>query len=286
MEKNKYTLITIVILLVVILPGAIYGSYIHFKTTTNFKRQFKFNGKLYFYDNKKLLGTYTCQTNRCDYAIYENEQKSTIINNNYAFIRDGSIIKLYNVKGKATIGKYESVNIGENNNYYVMKDGKWGAIEITTAPINKVDAENGYDEVKYHNGKYIAVKDGISYIVSNNEVLFETPYTIKDFNDKYIIVISDSSAYTYYSELVYDYENTIRFLDYENADEITIIDDYFLIKRNYNYVLASIVDDNEIIVDSFYYSGEDELTYEIKDNSLIFTAGEYFEKTIELNTEV
>ena len=288
MEKNKYTLITIVVLLVLIVPFTIYGTYKHFITTTNFKRKFRFNGKLYFYSEKKLLGTYTCKNKNCDYATYQDGQKAKVINNSYVFILDGDIINLVNINSDAVTGSYDAVYTGEDNRYYVQKGETWGAISILNVPSTEIDPSLGYSNIRYHNGKYIVTKDSISYILDKNKVIFQTTYEIKDFNDKYIVVRITSSSCPMCTdisseELLYDYSNTRYFMDADLIDEITLIDNYVLINvDNYNY-LYNIVNNEENLIDSFYYYLNDSLKYEINSNNIIFKDENGFEKTIELN---
>ena len=182
MEKNKYTLITIIVLLVVLLPLTIYGTYTSIRINTNFNRSFKYNDKLWFYDGKKLLGTYACKTERCDYATFENKEQAKIINNSYTFILDEGTIHLYNIKSGTVIATYDAVDMGEYSNYYVMKQEngqeKWGAIEITSDIVNKIKIE--YDGVKYLNGKYVvkeSEKNG--FIICSN--CKETAYDDSDY---------------------------------------------------------------------------------------------------------
>ena len=73
--KDKKTLITIIVLLVIILPMGIYGTIKNFntgKTETkddNPNKEFIYNNKLYFYYENELLATYECST--CNNASNE-----------------------------------------------------------------------------------------------------------------------------------------------------------------------------------------------------------------------
>ncbi len=287
MEKNKYTLITIIVLLVLILPGTIYGTYIHFKTTTNFKREFKFNGKLYFYDGKKLLGTYTCKTKMCDYALYMNEEKSGLINNTNAFIADGEKINLINVKDGLVIATYDAISKGNDSVYYVMQNEKWGAVEITTAPAITVPIGN-YDEVRYLNGKYVVKREdqNILYDPSISEEdkkeVFSTGNTIKEFNDNYIVVTTYDST----EDILYDYSGIVHFTDYSPIEEITLIDNYALLKNSNEYKLVTISNEDETTLGSFFYSGAEDLTYEFVDNTIVFKGENGFEQAIEIIVEI
>ena len=288
MEKNKYTLITIIILLVLVLPGGIYGSYIHFKTTTNFKKEFKFNGKLYFYKGKKLLGKYTCKTAYCDYATLASGEQSTVINDSFVFLVDSKTkeeILLYNIKEKAVIEKYDAVKNGEGNVFLVMRDNKWGAIQIDTTVTTKVALDKGFDDLRILKGKYIGKTEEKEVMLEEDSELFTATGKIMDYNDSYVIVsekIEDGSE----QEYVYNYDNQLFFGDYQPVDKITFVDEFFLLKKHNNYSLCRLDDGEESLISSFYYNGNDELTYEKKEDTITFKDTADFEKTINLNVEI
>lgn len=301
MEKNKYTLITIIVLLVCILPLTIYGTYKHYITTTNFKRLLKFNDKLWFYNGKKLIGTYSCKSKSCDYAIYTNEEKSTMINNLFAFISDDEKIYLYNIKDGAVINEYDAIGAdAEHNNYYIMQldeegNEKWGALEITDNVVPKIEPK--YPSIYYLNGKYVAPIDGNNAILQANgqdqeDVLFTTPYIIKDFNDRFIIVIYETSSCPTCTdiitrEMLYDYENTMYFANKGDIGELSFLSDYILAKDRAYYYLYSIDDTKqEAIIGAFVYEGTDKITLKKNEQGdLEIYAGNELQKTIEMNTE-
>ena len=286
MEKNKYTLITIIILLVILLPLTIYGTYTSVRINTNFNKAFKYNDKLWFYDGKKLIGTYDCKSLRCDYAKYANKTKSSMIKNAYAFIEDDGPIYLYNIKSGTVIREYDEVDIGTNSVFYVKEvtdsnDGKWGAIAITADIVNKVDTK--YDQVKYLNGKFV-VKDGENImLLEDNEPIFTTNKDITDFNDNYVVVSSEIDSKKVYE--LYNYNNVLMFSNRSPLDKITFVDDYFLLKKYSNYYLFALDDGEERYIDSFFYEGTEEITYEVQEDKIEFFAGTESQKVIELNSE-
>ena len=101
MQNRKSTLIVIIVLLVIFLPLAIFTTTMHMKDKNQViespNHEFFYNGKLYFYHNDELLGTYTCESDDyCDYAISRNNfsyelaehkgetnEKIPLINNRY-----------------------------------------------------------------------------------------------------------------------------------------------------------------------------------------------------------
>ena len=299
MEKNKYTLITIIALLTVILPLTIYGTYKHIMLTTNFQRQFKYNGKLWFYDGKSLIGTYTCQSKECDYATYKDGTKAKVIRNTFVFLNDNGKTLLYKIKSKAVIGKYDMVDADmANNNYFIMKakddEELWGALEITGDVVNKINPK--YPNLRYLNGKYITrIND--ENIILNVEVpgqeteVFNTIYEIKNLNDNYIIAEYQSSSCPtcediIIRELLFDYNNNSYFKT-RDISEISFVEDYFLIKEDNNYSLFKIDENkNEQYIDNFYYDGTEKITYLVNENgSIEFYAGSELQKTIEIANE-
>ena len=300
MEKNKYTLITIIVLLVLILPFTIYGTYKHYVTTANFKRQFKFNGKLWFYDGKKLLGTYTCKSKSCDYAIYKSGQKATIINNNYTFINDEEKVYLYNIPGKSVINEYNAVDADvANQSYFFMKlteDGteKWGALRITNSVDTMIEAK--YDGLSYLNGRYVAMENNnyllLEVLTPGNETLkYVSPYKIKNYNDKYIIVINQTSSCptctdVIIEEMIYDYEDNLYFNGRDSIDELSFVLDYILLRDNNYYYLYYLSDGNEEYIDSFTYDGSEKITFvKNSEGNIEFYAGKDLQKTIEIAHE-
>ena len=74
--KDKKTLITIIILLVVFLPLGLVGTIKHFSTSktnvdvnSNPNKEFIYNNKLYFYYENELLATYECST--CNNSVMD-----------------------------------------------------------------------------------------------------------------------------------------------------------------------------------------------------------------------
>ena len=253
MKNKKVTFWVIIVLLIMIMPMAIFSSTIHFNKKDikmsngeNTNREFKYNGKLYFYNEDKLLGMYECQNNDgyCDYAqnktnteYYLNERKETkaskitMINNRYAFIIDSPInslasaeVLLYDISLGQVIQRYKEVKnygIGIDNNYYIVKntDDLWGVISIldevkVELPFsynylgltNKVNEETEKIEANI----FAALKDGVWNLIDINGATFTSGFNteIFSYNGEYVILKENILMY------LVDYENKIYLNDY------------------------------------------------------------------------
>ncbi|MBR1416839.1 MAG: hypothetical protein IJ572_03380 [Bacilli bacterium] len=174
-SNNKVVFGLIIALLVISTVCAGYGIYLSTTDITkpkepeNITRAPKFNGKLYFYDNLLLLGTYKCNSEDCQFANtiidddeynlnYYKEDVGTslsVINNKYAFIKDnGDDILLYNIDSSEVVDTYKAVKnygIGLYNNYYIVenKDELWGVIKVDNTKEDIIDFK--YDFIGVHN---------------------------------------------------------------------------------------------------------------------------------------
>lgn len=293
MEKNKGTLITIIILLLAFIPCTIFGMIKHFEDQ-NKNREFYFNGKLHFYNGEVLLGTYECKTEKCGYAEYEEidtEKKieTTLINNQYAFIKDGNDLFVQDVTTNTKILDFEEIKSYsipiENNSYIAKHEGKWGVISLEPSILSVINYE--YDDLylNYNNTinelslEKVIVKEAENYkIIKDKEEVFSTTNQIVEFTDNLIITLLEDGSY----EIV-DYDNK----DYFSQDHIVrylIIDNYLAIWTPYNLDLYSINEDSNTPVNYFTsYNAYAEIKLE-KDKINIYEYDEIvesYEKTIE-----
>lgn len=246
MEKNKVTLITIIILLFLFIPSTIIGLNKRFEEK-NKKREFHYNGSLYFYNYDTLIGIYKCKTNSCDYAYYNivgtTEKKQTkLINNQYAFISDGQKIYLEDIKNGWSINEYEelrSYHEGIENNSYITKSKTgWGIITMTPNLIPTLI--NKYDEVyfNYNNESKnisldkIFVKEKELYkIIKNQDEIFQTNNKIVECNDDFVVISLNDNTY----KLV-GFDNFYYFEDKEII-KYKLLEDYVVIWTDYNLEL-------------------------------------------------
>lgn len=277
-EKNKMTFITIVVLLSIFSLFAIIGTIKHIVRDVNIKKQFKFNNQLYFYSNGDLLGTYEClDITKCDYATYSNGTKSSIIGNKYALIKDKNAVILYNIVDSKKELACEEVKQLSNSVYAIKKNNLWGAVLISGTFKQTVDFK--YSDVDYINNKFVVLDNNMYRIISGDKIEFSTGSKIVGLNDKYIILDVGGN------EVLSDYSGK-RFFDNIASKTITIIDNYFLIKRQADYYLYDLTLLNETanykLLGNFQYSGQSEVTYNFNNNTIEFYGDNNLLKTIEL----
>lgn len=221
MNKNKGTLIIIIIFLSIFSVLAIWGGVGVIlgvnkkdKELVNTNHEFKFNGYLYFYDGDTEIGRYKCNTNSCDYAkltiddkkyslnsVETSEVKTTLINKKYAFIDDGGII-LYDVTKGKKAGDYFSVKNYSKplaNNLYIVQDSnnKWGLIKMGNIAMNVIECSYeflGTNQTLNDDGllqaDLFAAKDENGWKIINSNNIIQGKYFINeiyDFNENYVI---------------------------------------------------------------------------------------------------
>ena len=281
MEKNKYTLYTIIILLVIFIPCSIYGTYMHITTTANLNHEFKFNNKLYFYENDKLLGTYECASKNCDYATYSNSNlNSSIINSQFAFINDGEKIYLYKLAAGKSLASYDEVQNIMGSVFKVRQDELWGAISISTTLTSLLECN--FNSLEFKDNKFIVLKDNKWSIYQGQKELFVNDWKIKDFNEEFVIVTDDLN------DKIYDYQNK-EYIETFSDKSLSFVSDFILLKRSSNYYVYQfnmIADDYvPAIIGNFYYSGETEIAHNLTESTIEFYAGEELLKAIELSVQ-
>ena len=116
-------------------------------------------------------------------------------------------------------------------------------------------------------------------IISGDKIEFSTGSKIVGLNDKYIILDVGGN------EVLSDYSGK-RYFDNIASKTITIIDNYFLIKRQADYYLYDLTLLNETanykLLGNFQYSGQSEVTYNFNNNTIEFYGDNNLLKTIEL----
>lgn len=230
MKNRKITLWVIIVLLIIFIPITIFSSIMHFKNADplveNKNHDFKYNGKLYFYNKNELLGTYTCKNTDgyCDYAVttvksnysldekkLEKSTKLSLIDNQYAFLMDAkttdlatSQIFLYDVLSNKMLAKYMEVKnygVGIEDNYYIVKNtnNKWGVISIGEKLNVEIPFE--YDYIGLANREnnetgeieadiFAVLKEDKWQLIDVNEAAFTDLLSneIVSYNSKYVVV--------------------------------------------------------------------------------------------------
>lgn len=214
----------------------------------NPKHLFKMDNKLYFYQNDKLLGTYTCQNTTCDYA-YETSDESNyafnsyqdnsidqvkLINNRYVFIVDSddtseyyraSDIILYDIVRKKQVGVYQGVKnytLGINDNivFTANEDNMWQILSLNEPVIHSI-TDNDFE--------YLTVPNAISSngLISSNNIIGKTK------NSWQIISANGQLKMEQTSNKLIDLRNT--YIIYQNTNN----NNYYLITLNNYFMLNS-----------------------------------------------
>lgn len=234
MQNKKITFVVIIILLLIFVPLAVIATTLHLQNKNqpidNPNHEFLYNGKLYFYENEKLLGTYTCEEeDYCDYAVSRNNstfpllepkeekrEKMSLIQNRYAFLMDTTTaslnnaeIILYDLEANQEIGRYVEVKnygVGIENNVYLVKnkEGLWGALQFEEGVklllpysydyIGLIDQKDANTE-KISASLFAVQKENNWYLIdaNNNKLTDSFAEAIVSYNSDYVIVTSGTS---------------------------------------------------------------------------------------------
>ena len=205
------------------------------------------DGKLIFLDkSKNELGTYECENkdeDLCFVAFYSDEDdfdvakyvyedgrsienRSDIINNNYALVydnkmADGGSVKLYDIKENEGLGTYVlAKEIDEKKVILKNEKDKYGVMSFDDIPETIIEFK--YDYLGYipDSEKLVGQKSLNYYLINmaGEEVSKSIPGEIKNFNNQYISAIVDKDYY------LYDYKGK-KVLE-DEFDYITFKDGY------------------------------------------------------------
>lgn len=251
--KDKNTLITIIILLIIMLPLGILGTIEHFQgpkkideSLNNPNKEFILNNKVYFFVGEKLISTYEC--NNCAIAdtviddnqyhtnSYKNGNKilDTPINEYFSIFKKDNSYILYNIVGKSIVDEYEEIknyNVDAVSNFIINhKKSGWG---ITFFEIGKTAIQSTYDYIaipshfigqKLDTSKFIVKQNNLWFILKDDgtPLINAIASEIVDFNDNYYITYDNN---TYH---IFDY-NGIEYLSAIPKTNVYGVGDYLFI---------------------------------------------------------
>lgn len=264
--KDKKTLITIIVLLVIMIPISGYATYKHFyipKNTLkeNPNKEMFFDNKVYLYLDGQFLGYYDCTTcSKVDYIINDNsyhtnyysngtEDMNGAINSMYAIFKENNQAVVYNIVGKSIIGKYDEVKnykVKSSGKYLIYKSNrKYGIInfDIGGTPI---PCDYDYISIPAHlndsildSSKFIALTNSTWKIIDNkNNVLATSNEEIVDFNDSYYITYS--GGYN-----IYDYEGN-KYLESIPKTNVYGVGDYLFVLNDKQLFIYKNLNENMI----------------------------------------
>ena len=253
--KDKKTLITIIVLLVIFLPIGLFGTIKSFSTTKsdvkddNPNKEFKYNNKLYFYYNDKLLSTYECSTctlasssiddinYHTNYYKSDDKELAGVLNEYYGLFKENDNIILYNLVNNKKIDSYKSIknyNIEATSKFAITeKSSGKGVIffDLSNSPIPNVyeyiTLPSHIIDNKLDTSKFIVKKDNMWSVISANKEVDVAPVSdeIVDFNDSYYITFANN---TYH---IYD-RNNIEYLENLPKTNVYGVGKYIFVLNN------------------------------------------------------
>lgn len=257
--KDKKTLITIIVLLVIFLPCSIIGTIKHFDmkkgkiVDDNINKEFIYNNKLYFYDNDKLLSTYACNTckkasnkysdiKNTNYYKFGIKEIEPVLTNMFGIFEENGKTLLYNLTGGNVLDSYDEVinyGISSTSKFLInKKDNKWGILFLDFSN-NTITNEYDYIALPAHlnnnvldSSKFIVSKNNLWYILKEDGTLFKeaTPKEIVDFNEEYYITYDGSYH-------IMDYNN-VEYLQFLSKKGVYAVGKYIFIESNNNLLLV------------------------------------------------
>lgn len=301
-RNKKIPFIVYISLLAIILPITVFSIYLHSKgygsgktRDTNVNKLFKYEGKLYFYDEGILVGTYTCETTACDYAketiddnnyvldYYEDnsiEPITGLYNHRYVFISDtADKVILYDALKEEIISEFLAVKnytIGLENDRFIVKldNNLWGVIDLSgefpnriiSYQYNYIGVQNQIinDGLKLESDLFAVYVNNAWKIVNSQEVLLSTDFTEPIFKyDNNSVITKQNNMYH-----LYDYSaKKILEKDYKYAN---YLDKYFLLVDNAN-IVYTYEKSNGFLSEKGYI--RDISSIEIKDNKDVYYDG-------------
>ena len=260
------------------------------KVPENVSHEFKFYGKLYFYNEDDILvGEYECKSDNCDYAEYSQDDdkyslkvysggnvKSDMINDRYAFINDNGLF-LYDIpNGRIlyNLNMVKNYGIGLDDDLYIIEDtnNKWGIIRLLGNPDLTTKFDYSYiglkNEIKKKTNQLYsnlyAVKDVNGWKLVDHKNITKSDYmiyNIYDYNGSYIITknINQYNLYLYNASLVLA----------ESYMKMDFVGNYIMVvDQDYNFYLID-PSTKEEISQKYKVDNIDDASCEIEDDIII-----------------
>lgn len=293
MINKKTVLVTIIILLCLFVPLTIVSYFLKEDENPfddNPHHDFYYQNKLWFYDeNDKLVNAFPCTTDTCDYAssiinddIYEinyykegNLLKTSLIANDFAFIKDGALVKLFSVKEGSILQNYKvlnTYNTNISNNAYILENENnlWGVISINDSIMSILPFEYNYIALKdnvvegtLNSDVFIVSKDDKWYLVSDDNTSLTALYNepIVDYNNKYVITKNEGRV------RIYNYAG-LEYLTNENISDYVMEGSFLGIVSQNVFYLYNNLDYNYL--KSIPLNGEEsEIELEINNRKIV-----------------
>lgn len=290
--KDKKTLISIIVLLVIFLPLAIYGTINHMQNANvtiddNPDKAFIHNNKVYNYENGVLNATYTC-TGVCEAVTSEIKDTTyginyyrrgeapdpTMLTNGFAVFKENNQGVLYSFPLEKKIITFDSIktyNIEHTNPIMIMtSNGKSGVTSLETMELiipleyDFIGIPNRVTSGVLDTSRFIAKNASLWYVLENDGSYNHEPFreTIIDFNNNYVIV-ENMSQYK-----IYDYTpERNQYLKDQIFKGVYCIGD-FVITISESNELKLYVDVEQEPIESKVLTEYSEIDFELMENKI------------------
>lgn len=227
----------------------------------------------------KDVNGYKCETDSCELA-----ENTEIINNKYEFVKDGeNNVVLYNIEGKESVEKYQSVEATGDSFVVKTTQGSYGIIKIFDTVTSIVDAK--YKMIKYNSvdKTFVLSTDKASFIADSEGKKISSDYTadIIQYNEKYIVTKSSNNEYH-----VFNFNNREYLTEYYNGKRlfIELVGDYVgVITNTYMYQLYDFsTSTTKLLTEVQVPNNSTTARARIVDNKVEIYDGETVLKTIDL----
>ena len=189
---------------------------------------------------------YQCKTKSCDIL-----KDTTIINNKYVFIQDGTDnIVLWDISEKKEYATYKKVTKAGQSFITQDKTDMYGAIKVTDKVENVIEPKFLYVEYNETDSQYmVTTQSHSSYIADVNGKQISATYVaqIMQYNDKYIVTRTSANQYH-----VFNFNNQEFLTEYVNSKRlfIELVGDYVgVITGDYKYIIYDFRENQKIIGD-------------------------------------
>ena len=291
MNNKKATFYVIVGLLVIFLPLTVFGTVMKFANRTvdeNPNHDFFYDGYLWFYsDTNEFLSKYECMTEVCELSKTTIDDTEYGINyypdgniehlpilGNYAFITDGTDIKLYNITSGSTLETYKSVKdyhtkLSTDAVIVQNTSGLWGMFSFQDKLNSVLPFE--YDFIGLANNandgllsisKMITLKDNKWAIVDNTNSMLSgyIDDPIVDYNDEYIISKKDNEIN------VYGYNDTEYFMDMQITNYVRLDNYLGLVEGNTLRIYRSL--NTDPVKEIMLSNNDSKIEFQMEDGNL------------------
>ena len=260
---NKTYLNSMIILAVILIIVAIFG------TTNHFMGYYDPSGKIAKNNNednnKKPNPTPTptptpepdpapknkeIEGYKCQYANCQILNGTSLINNKYLFIVDGTDnVVLFDVTIPEVVEKYKSVSVSGNSYIIKNQNDRYAIVTLSDKIDQIVPFEYTYIEYISKKNNFVLTKENQSFVADNMGKAITLTYNaqIIDYNEKYIITKTLNGEYH-----IFNFNNSTELTEYVNSKRVYIelVNNYVgVVTEDYVYRLFDFQKDSKPITE-------------------------------------